>query len=733
MVGNSKILTVSYGTFSCTLEGFDDSFDTMKAIAEYFRDLAGDDRYFGAEPPQPDAELLAKIAEKELARGVRGQADGNTVVLRPAALLQEEDAVQATPPSPAPEPLLTDTQDAPGPEDVADETPQDEAEAKASEAEPAASEEDARAEVRARRRARRLAAQEAAAEKERADTARQEEERATAKAAKAAAAQAAKAAAAQAEAEARAQAEASEAEAAEAEAQARAAAMAEAQLIEEAAQRKAEEDAIAEAEAAEAARQAEARENAERLKAEAREEAARISEAAQAAAERRLALQNAQAEEAEVEDTAAEAAPAPAPVMEAPDASEEADDSIAAKLRRIRAVVGTPSPQSVAQEYSEDEHAEEVDESAVDDIADMAGDARSAVAALNIMADDANVDDEDNAPMAEPTPAPTQDRPRARVIKMKKADFEQVIASGQLEEITEGDAPAQDPAQEDDAASTLSAEDEEELMRELVAAQQEETPLDDAQPVMDAELDAQPQAQEAPAPTEPPAPTEAAAESQEEPARETNVVERILEKTNEEMEEPESKTRRNAIAQLKAAVAATEAARQMGESTDTRADAESAFRQDLEDVVRPRRPKPSDARTRRPVAPLKLVPSQRVDENAQEAPAPEQPVRPRRVAALKAENAPEADGSFADFAQSQGANSLADLLEAAAVYTAEVEGNTTFSRPQIMRRALKASEGQHSREDGLRFFGTLLREGRIEKIGGGQFQITQATRFRSAG
>lgn len=202
---------------------------------------------------------------------------------------------------------------------------------------------------------------------------------------------------------------------------------------------------------------------------------------------------------------------------------------------------------------------------------------------------------------------------------------------------------------------------------------------------------------------------------------------RIMSQADEELANPEGNRRRSAIAHLKAAVAATEAARQLGEPASARAEQENTFRSDLDQVVRPRRAeRPAQGTERARPAPLKLVASQRIDV------APDQsdtPVQPRRVA--KADNPESADiGNFAEFAEAMGATGLQDLLEAAAAYAAFVEGSEDFSRPHIMEKVRQTVTEDFSREDGLRSFGTLLRQGRIERVRNGRFAVSERTRFR---
>ena len=137
-------------------------------------------------------------------------------------------------------------------------------------------------------------------------------------------------------------------------------------------------------------------------------------------------------------------------------------------------------------------------------------------------------------------------------------------------------------------------------------------------------------------------------------------------------------------------------------------------------------------------APLILGSSQRVDNPAENPQKID--LRPRRIGAgmlaLDEEDAgieehEEDDSEFVAFAESVGARSLPDLLEAAAAYTAFVEEQPSFSRPQIMRRAAAIeTDEEFTREAGLRSFGQLLRQGKIRKLQRGQFTISENTRFR---
>ncbi|MCW3781909.1 hypothetical protein [Defluviimonas salinarum] len=572
MVGASKILTVSYGTFSCTLEGFDEPFSTMKAIAEYFRDLAADDRYFGAEPPTPDAEMLHKIAEREIQRRVDAKISEHGIVLRP-------QGAQADQPATAPAPA------------------------------------------------------------------------------------------------------------------------------------------------------------------------------------------------------AAKSAAAPAPAV-AERVTAPEDDGVAAKLQRIRAVVATTHPASGANE-PEAEFASAApmpgDDFGFDiDLGDDLSEPMEASPAVG-------------AGPASDSAAPEDDKPsyferaRARVIKIHRAAAE-----------NDGTSPQAIPAAPEagrDADVTVESPDEDDQRSAIFAALHDDAgaaatdePQDDAVDAAEDDEDSTLLAgisaaigaaghdhgtdaprNRAEPPHEPRRPSHTGRAILE--ARSDNdeaSVERLMEVAKSKLEGVENRRRFSAITQLKAAVVATVADRKLKSSDDEdRASAAprtdlDRYRDDLSKAVRPRppvtgmedaEPAPAPAAEPRP-APLVLVSAQRIDAEPEPAPADEEIIQPRRVSAghhdldeadvdeaeVEAEAAisPEDARNFADFAERLGATSLVELLEAAAAYTATVEGQPHFSRPQILRKIARVSdEVEYSREDGLRSFGMLLRQGKIQKVRRGQFAITEASRFMS--
>jgi hypothetical protein len=232
-------------------------------------------------------------------------------------------------------------------------------------------------------------------------------------------------------------------------------------------------------------------------------------------------------------------------------------------------------------------------------------------------------------------------------------------------------------------------------------------------------------------------------------------VTRILRETESQLDDSAASRRRATIAHLKAAVAATRADRDDGEdiaATEVEEDM-GLYRDDLDRVVRPRRP--SDGRTvttPRRMAPLMLVSEQRIDLPKGGDAAD---VRPRRITSGNlallddADQAAEFDDlddddeddedvgapagdignsiEFADYVTRMGAVELIDLLEAAAAYSAFVEGRPSFSRPALMKQV---GGYTFTREEGLRAFGTLLRQGKIQKMKRGQFAISPTSRFR---
>ena len=666
MVGPSKILTVSYGTFSCTLEGFDEPFGTMKAIAEYFRDLAAEDRYFGAEPPTPDAEMLHRIAEREIKRRVEAKIEDNGVVLRPS--LGHLPAEMETPAEPAA---------APSPAPAAAETVSEPVSSPVTPAAPPATALVGAAAVSGisdkLQRIRAAVAQARAFENNDEDDAA----RPVAPLVDPAADEAQRLAAEEAE---RAEAErlaAEEAERAEAERLA----------AEEAERAEAERLAAEEAERAEAERLA--AEEAERAEAErlAAEEAER-AEAERLAAE--------EAERAEAERLAA----------------EEAERTEAARAEIAR--LATEQPDVLADEEAAAE------EPATAPAEQPAEDPRPKRRVVVV-----RPGGQPTTPQPAPQPAPQAAAPAAEPTELT---HETASAASEPEADS---APLETRVAEALGATGLSPEDEAELLDELVAVERE------AETMRAAERQRRelPQGQEAEA-----------------------AVERLIQQTDSQLMGPEAQRRHSTISHLKAAVVATRA-EQEGDGP-RRAEQEAAeeiarYRDDLARTMRrgegepteeaqPRRPqRPASQRTERPRStqpPLVLVSEQRIDR-----PTELDAVRPRRVSAgalameeLYDEDTPATEPapqgrSYGDFIAPMHLTTLAEMTEAAAAFVTHVDGIAEFTRPQVMRLVVATgSPMTRNREDLLRAFGGLMREGRLRRSRRGQFELTDGSEFAQA-
>lgn len=763
MVTNNKVLTVSYGTFSCTLEGFDDSFDTMKAIAEYFRDLAGDDRYFGAEPPTPDAEMLARIAEREIERRVSARVDHGAIVLRatPTAAPVSEPTITEPVAEPVAEPEAasdpvsetpTAQQDTP---ELSDD-PINAAEAEASDnadAQIPVTDEPA------------ISAPEIETSDDRADTAPQQAEAELAETQTAPETDASEDIAAEITSDIDVATDL-QAGAEQTDVTPNGDAQVEAELIEEVVEDTAPAEQVVP--------------TADMLVLESSDKVPAETPVAESDEPRSDPAVNGQAAVSDQEFSYSS-------WDEDDDSSPEYEEnSIAAKLERIRAVVARVESQPDPEDFSEDEHAQDVAET--DDFGPITLDRIDAALTEDVAPatpkihnhsenGDAALADAQESEPASQQQAPQEDTApaaplRARVVRMKKADFEDAVASGLLEAEPVGEDEGEDEIGDEfgeddsfvapaDTGTSLTPEDEADLLAELaqVEAELKQSDIrqaaktstdDDATFFVEAEAPAevfedQPQAED------PFKAEESAAQlTQPEPD-----LSRLMAKADSEMEEPEGNRRRRAIAHLRAAVAATKADKEAGHAPVPHDDT-TAYRDDLASVVRAvpgGKTTPRDAKDRAAAPPLKLVAEQRIDSEptqsqTQDKPAPQKsaprrdPVRPRRVSSDRMDrdeiarttapisSSAAVQGGFMDYATNVGATHLPEVLEAAAAYVTFVEGHERFSRPMLMRMARDVNEAEYTREAGLRSFGQLLRDKKIEKINGGRFTATVAINYK---
>jgi hypothetical protein len=595
MTGSNKILTVSYGTFSCTLEGFDDPFGTMRGIAEYFRDLAADDRYFGAEPPTPDVEMLQNIAQKEVQRRVEARVGDTGVSLR-----QVTGATSA--PTPVAEPAPAAPQAA-RPAPAADE-------AEVVESGPLTFDDDF------------LMADEP-------------------------------------------------------------------------------EDVLT-------------------VDTSATPEPA--DRPAESVAEKLRRIRAVVSRSIEPEEPGQPFDPAPVA-----DTAPGADPTPA---RRQRALTETIN--SITADLSDDD---DVDAGFADtqDTEDEPVDLTAEASSDEADEEDVFADALDLAETEDAISEETLGETEAGFVTPLSHDATDLAAEETFEDQPEDTFADADPVEPPVTQDFASRDDEEgSAPEEFVSSPEEDAAFDAALAAAVArsarmdEDDAEDENE-----TETLDPTDLADPADDQrpisqlaPLTETNGdVGRLLEETDQKLADDEGVRRRRVISQMRAAVAATKADRIFSRiiSRETQeAEDQSAYRADLSHAItrRPTMAETAEAEKAARPAPLVLVSSQRVDERKPEPAGPRTGAKP---------------GSFREFADQMGAKDLTDLLEAAAAYSAFVEGQPHFSRPDIMKRVARVDPAlEVSREAGLRSFGQLLRQGKIQKLQRGQFTVAESTRFNPA-
>lgn len=824
MIQNNKILTVSYGTFSCTLEGFDDSFDTMKAIAEYFRDLASDDRYFGAEPPVPDAEMLARIAQREISRKVEARRlDGGGFALRanearnPEPDLTAEQAPETVVAVPAAEP--DPSQETAMPEDAATNVESDGFSAAALTAQNGAVPWDAaqttvaKTPDRAHENSATVKAPAAAPFGIAAFSSNEDEEAE-------AVLDGPTRGLSLAEAMAREDADIPEAEpydppAAEVDSIAAKLARIRAVVSRSETPLQAEmtvatdsgagcddvvpEDVILTQEDEDHATETRMSSPPEIESTETLETVAQIvppTESIEPVAEDMQPIeteptpeenvqQNPEAADVLVEEveptSSAEAEPANATEESMQDILNRLDRALANTSEELEDDQGdqasdmpdhtngtpkesdghqTPETWSVENETAETQDsddrsdrdseqetgAEPAEKSETLLVAEPGGSQAGTQAPVyfgppepdieepaskladddGLNADSATEQDakaeytsmhEDSGEEIAPCEDPSL---RPHLFKLKRCEFEAALAAGGIEDV----ATTQETAADSAPLSELD-------ILALKATDAEDSENEAGQPVL----------------TGDPAGFEGEASLGDQPDSEDDIrfpeaddtedpeFERLLTAAGSRLDDPENASTHETYKHLRGAVAAT-VAENAEAAAATDKSPEDAYRDDLASVVRPRRPtassKGSDRSTSdsRP-APLQLVAEQRVD--IDHAAKHRGPVRPRRIATdtqKSSEGGSANDGNFHEFANEMGATELPDLLEAAAAYLVYVEGRAQFSRPQVMNKVRQIKKTTYNREDGLRSFGRLVRDGKIEKTGGGRFTASGDIGFR---